>query len=309
MEYFYLITAAIMLLSGLADIDDWPKLGTTAMILGLWCLYKGVSHKWQKNKNALDLTAIEGERAALLQENYNKAVDDYNAIDTARKQISDIGLSRRLSNMQHISGNMLRYLEKNPVKVATASKFIDYYQDRAAHLAQKYSELEQTGLNTPEVADMKERIKTAVGELETAYTQQFESVLNDQLIDMDAELKVLGQTMTADGVGQKRVNLSKATDGSFRPTKLPERIAPLSIIPADRHSDVLFTKIVQSALAIFLGGFGAHKFYQGKTLQGVLYFLFCWTAIPSFIGLGEGLRYLCMKMDDFYLEYYEPKKR
>ena len=37
------------------------------------------------------------------------------------------------------------------------------------------------------------------------------------------------------------------------------------------------------------GGLGAHKFYSGKTLMGVLYLVFCWTYIPALIALVEGI--------------------
>jgi len=40
-------------------------------------------------------------------------------------------------------------------------------------------------------------------------------------------------------------------------------------------------------LAIFLGGFGAHKFYMGQTLWGIVYLVFCWTLIPSVISFFE----------------------
>ena len=42
-------------------------------------------------------------------------------------------------------------------------------------------------------------------------------------------------------------------------------------------------------LALFLGGFGAHKFYFGQFVLGIVYFLFCWTFIPSLISLIEAL--------------------
>src|SRR5208283_3486523 len=42
-------------------------------------------------------------------------------------------------------------------------------------------------------------------------------------------------------------------------------------------------------LAIFLGGFGIHKFYLNKPGQGVLYLLFCWTFIPAIAGLIEAI--------------------
>src|SRR5882762_4378371 len=40
-------------------------------------------------------------------------------------------------------------------------------------------------------------------------------------------------------------------------------------------------------LALFLGGLGAHHFYLGRPGLGVLYLLFCWTLVPSFVALIE----------------------
>ncbi len=59
------------------------------------------------------------------------------------------------------------------------------------------------------------------------------------------------------------------------------------------------------ALGICLGGIGAHKFYQGKTVLGVVYVIFCWTMVPIVVGFIEGVRYLFMPLDDFYFQYYE----
>ncbi len=50
----------------------------------------------------------------------------------------------------------------------------------------------------------------------------------------------------------------------------------------------LKSKTAAAVLAIFLGGFGAHRFYLGKW-WGVFYLLFCWTGIPGAIALIEGI--------------------
>ncbi|AKB77931.1 hypothetical protein MSHOH_1448 [Methanosarcina horonobensis HB-1 = JCM 15518] len=59
------------------------------------------------------------------------------------------------------------------------------------------------------------------------------------------------------------------------------------------------SKVVAGVLAIFLGGFGIHKFYMGKAGQGILYLLFCWTFIPALLGLLEGLMYLLESDESF----------
>ena len=40
-------------------------------------------------------------------------------------------------------------------------------------------------------------------------------------------------------------------------------------------------------LICFLGGFGAHQFYMGNNLLGVLYILFCWTCVPLIVSIFE----------------------
>lgn len=62
-------------------------------------------------------------------------------------------------------------------------------------------------------------------------------------------------------------------------------------------------KTVAAVLAIFVGGLGAHKFYLGKTFQGIIYLLFCWTCIPAIVALIEGLLFLMSSESEFNQKY------
>ena len=46
-------------------------------------------------------------------------------------------------------------------------------------------------------------------------------------------------------------------------------------------------RTVAFVLCLFLGGFGAHRFYLGQAGVGVIYALFCWTFIPAIVALAE----------------------
>lgn len=63
------------------------------------------------------------------------------------------------------------------------------------------------------------------------------------------------------------------------------------------------SKLAAVLLALFLGGLGAHKFYLGSHLMGVLYLLFCWTLIPGFIAFIEAIVYATMSEESFAEKY------
>jgi len=63
------------------------------------------------------------------------------------------------------------------------------------------------------------------------------------------------------------------------------------------------SRIVAAVLAIFLGGLGLHKFYNGRIVQGIVYLLFCWTFIPAIVGFIEGVWYLTMSDAAFWARF------
>ena len=58
------------------------------------------------------------------------------------------------------------------------------------------------------------------------------------------------------------------------------------------------SRTVAGILALLFGTVGAHKFYQGKYAQGVLFLLFFWTFIPGVLAMIEGA-HLLGSDDDF----------
>lgn len=300
---------------------------------------------WRRLRQTTDMAAmqdhitfeVEGlsqEDGDLLQESYTKAVNDFNFLEEAQGRITDSSLAQQLSKMQGIARHLLTYLQEHPQKVSLARRFIDYYQDRSVVLVKKYFELENTNLATDNVQEMKQRIRAMLFSMDEAYEEQFNKVLNEQLMDMDAELQVMKQTIEADGI---------KVEEPAAPTERPvadtaaggNETAAMGPLPAaatdephvlinrgGRHgrrhvqtaastasempeSDIVRKKIIAGALGIVFGLFGAHKFYLGKTKSGIFYIIFFWTGLPAIVGFIEGIRYLFMPVASFYQQYLD----
>lgn len=58
-------------------------------------------------------------------------------------------------------------------------------------------------------------------------------------------------------------------------------------------------QVAAGILAILLGSFGAHKFYQGNMGNGILYLCLFWTTIPGLLGVVEGILMLIADEEEY----------
>lgn len=69
------------------------------------------------------------------------------------------------------------------------------------------------------------------------------------------------------------------------------------------HGDDI-SRGMAAVLAIFLGGFGAHKFYMGRNGVGLVYLFLSVTGVTFFVGFIEGLVYLLQSDESFRRENF-----
>lgn len=82
-----------------------------------------------------------------------------------------------------------------------------------------------------------------------------------------------------------------AAKDAFRPRgktqQQEQQPPPLNIFNKEKNAN-----LISGLLGIALGTFGAHWFYRGNSRRGIVYCLFCWTGIPTILGIVEGIGFL-----------------
>ena len=84
-------------------------------------------------------------------------------------------------------------------------------------------------------------------------------------------------------------------EGVNIPMKIKAKEAPLPGKPAKKSTVIL--------LAIFLGGFGFHKFYTSRNIMGYLYLFLCWSGVSYVFSLLDCLFYSLIKKEKFERKY------
>lgn len=149
-----------------------------------------------------------------ISESYEKAVGDYNALNSIIRQLQDQEMTAQLEKMQGIAQRMLGYMREHPEKISLAGQFIDYYQDRALSLSRQFLEFEQMNLNTPEVTEVKAKTKVTLSSFDEAYEAQFSRMVTDKILDMSSELKVAEQIMLDAGIQNTSRDIAQSSPGN-----------------------------------------------------------------------------------------------
>ena len=159
------------------------------IILSLGC-YFGFSmiFKPQKKIGSVNMELIAGGEN--LEQQLQEAKKTYKSIQESIEKIEDTSILSEAEQLNEISKEIICYLEKYPDKIAYAGQFIDYYQETAAKLLAKYAELENTGLKTEDVVKLKENTTNALHTLYGAFEQQFQKLVQNEMIDMEAEIRL-----------------------------------------------------------------------------------------------------------------------
>lgn len=123
-------------------------------------------------------------------------------MEKAAADICQGTLKEECGELLRLARSILNYLREHPEKIPGARRYIDYYQETAANVLEHYTELRRTGLDTPETEKLLKQSEESIRTLRSAFQMQFEKLLQNEMMDMEADLNLLKKTLYAEGYSE-----------------------------------------------------------------------------------------------------------
>ena len=189
-----LISCAVFLLLFLAA--GW-NLAAAALLCILLYFGLGLILKPRKKIGGIDVEKIQGGEE--LQKLLEEARNDLKQISRAAREITNIKAKEDAEALETGGRRILSYLEENPEKISMARRFFTYYLDTAAGLLERYIQLQETGLRTPEVTETLRKTAGTFPVLNEVFEKQFTRLMEGELMDVEAEISLLENTLKMEG--------------------------------------------------------------------------------------------------------------
>lgn len=134
---------------------------------------------------------------AELRKERERAVSELHRLD---ENIEDEEISAQLFHIESVTGKIFDHVLSHPEKRSQVRRFMDYYLPTTIQLLDRYDRMDQLGMGGENITAAKERIRAMLGTVSTAFDKQFDSLYQDEFMDISAEITVLEQMMRQEGL-------------------------------------------------------------------------------------------------------------
>jgi len=185
---------AALLLPGLAiglDVPFWLAIGIAAVAGAGGALLLAPRPRF----DGLDANALGRGRIDLARELLDQAEPLVERMRTAADAIRAEAVRARVGHLTDAAGGILTAIEKDPLKLDRARRFLTYYLPSAVEMVEGYGLLEQK--RVPDTARLQET-GAMLDRLDVAFSTYSDGMMNGDLDRLDIELKLLKSALDED---------------------------------------------------------------------------------------------------------------
>jgi 5-bromo-4-chloroindolyl phosphate hydrolysis protein len=125
------------------------------------------------------------------------------AIRALARRIRKPSILARIREIDVAVEKILGVIRKDPSKLRPARQFLDYYLEATIQILTRYVDISSQGLKDPTIQASLTRVEGMLGTIKDAFDAQLAKLLTDDVMDLDAALETLKQTIEMEGLGKQ----------------------------------------------------------------------------------------------------------
>lgn len=141
-----------------------------------------------------------GLNAQRVEEIIAEARATIDRIRLASRGLSDAGVRRKTQHVCQSATKIVNQLERDPKDIQRARQFLAYYLDATERIVQRYAELSRHADTGESVRETLDRVGPTLEVIDAAFRRQLESLLHDDVLDLDTEISLLERTVRMEGL-------------------------------------------------------------------------------------------------------------
>lgn len=115
-------------------------------------------------------------------------------------KIEDEKINDNVSSIIKTTEKIIKVLSKKTNKISSASKFLNYYLPITIKILERFDEIEDQRLTSKSSKEFVDKIRNLIVNIEIAFENQLNNLYSDELIDINAEIKVFETMLETDGL-------------------------------------------------------------------------------------------------------------
>ena len=130
------------------------------------------------------------------------------ALDEMRRlndSIQDAAISAQIERLSQVSDKIFQQVQKNPSQLTQIRKFMSYYLPTTLKLLNAYDRLDEAGISGVNIDGAKGKISEVMAAIVSAFDRQLDALYQGEVMDINAEIKVLQSLLTGDGLADDQM--------------------------------------------------------------------------------------------------------
>ncbi len=120
------------------------------------------------------------------------------SLASSKPRIGNYEVRTDIDEIIKISNLILEDVQKDPKGLKQIRKFISYYLPMIDKMVKAYIDFEKTS-SSPQIEESKAKIENMLKTVQKAFTSLYDSLHEDETIDISSDIKVLESLMTQEG--------------------------------------------------------------------------------------------------------------